>query len=221
MNRWQFLSDKQAKMKKFIQKYWFLASLACLTTILFFIRNSSQTLAPLVTGVYPLAGKLASSPEKVEVGFEEQTANFKDNLSLSITPQTETSLSYQENKLVIVFRQPLFQGEEYLFELKYNNEPLYAWSYQVAELLPTPTPVSEKGDPEIQKEITDRITQKYPLIKFMPYESENFYINYFGPLELGVKIKKGDKTEVKWEVYDWLQEKGVDVDSHKIIWLEE
>lgn len=217
-------------MKKFIQKYWFLASLACLATILFFVRNSSQTLAPLVTGVYPLAGKLTSSPEKIEVGFEEQTINFKDNLSLSITPQTETSLSWQENKqslisneskLVVVFRQPLSQGEEYLFELKYNGEPLYAWSYQIAELLPTPTPISEKGDPEVQKEITDRTTQKYPLIKFMPHESENFYINYFGPLELGVKIKKGDKTEVKWEVYDWLQEKGVDVDSHKIIWLEE
>jgi len=213
-------------MKKFIQKYWFLASLACLATILFFVRNSSQTLAPLVTGVYPLAGKLTSSPEKVEVGFEEQTINFKDSLSLSIVPQIEAPLSWQENKLVVVFRQPLSQGEEYLFELKYNGEPLYAWSYQIAELLPAPTPISEKGDPEVQKEITDRTTQKYPLIKFMPYESENFYINYFGPLELGVKIKKGneaegDKTEVKWEVYDWLQEKGIDVDSHKIIWLEE
>ncbi len=119
---------------------------------------------------------------------------------------------------VLVFWRFFFQQRE---SLSPGNSGQLA--VPTPSLIPSPTPTlpPERGNPNAQKEIIERTVEQYPLIRYVPYDGENFYLDYLGPLKLGVKIRRGELSEVKWQVYDWLRDKGVEPDSHEIVWLEE
>ena len=54
----------------------------------------------------------------------------------------------------------------------------------------------------------------------MPFSNEDFAINYLAPLKLGVKIKGTDEEKIKQEVLQWIRNKGVDPQTHEIIWTK-
>jgi len=80
----------------------------------------------------------------------------------------------------------------------------------------TPTPLNEgKGDSPSQ--ILESLKEKFPLVEFLPYETENFYLDYVAPLHLRATIKKAtDSSQVKQEILNWINSKGVDPKTHKI-----
>lgn len=89
--------------------------------------------------------------------------------------------------------------------------------------LPTPTPTfvkKEKEQGESPEDLLKSLKQEFPLIEFVPYQTDEFSINYQAPLYLKVKIKTPTKTEsIKQEVLNWIQSKGVDPNTHQIDWL--
>jgi len=209
---------RESKMKKFWQRYWFLTLLSFLAAVAVFWKFwLFPSLPPTLIRVTPPAGSLSTALEKMEIEMGPLGEKQKRDLSLLTIPSLSFTTQWQNNKLIVSFQPALEEAGKYLFELRYRQTPLFSWSYQLS--FPSPTPVPERGDPEIKKEILQETAQQYPLIDFVPYEDENFYLNYLGPLKLGVKIKRGERRRVKWKVYEWLEEKGVDPDSHQIIWL--
>lgn len=83
---------------------------------------------------------------------------------------------------------------------------------------PTPTQTGrEIGDSE--KEIINSLKTNFPLVEFVPFENENFKIDYRAALTLGVVIKKGGKQDVEKQVLSWIKSKGVDPATHKIEYL--
>lgn len=101
--------------------------------------------------------------------------------------------------------------------------------------LPTPTPVfSPTPSPVLLEEITPLPTQKegrgddietilsslkkrFPLVEYLPYETDDFIVDYIAPFHLEVKIKRSiSKSLVTKEVLNWIISKDVDPQTHQI-----
>jgi len=81
--------------------------------------------------------------------------------------------------------------------------------------LPTPTLNEGKGDSPPQ--ILESLKGKFPLVEFLPYETENFYLDYVAPLHLRATIKKATASgQIRQEILNWIKSKGVDPQTHKI-----
>lgn len=215
-------------MINYLKKYWFLILLAFAASILGLIKllfPLDQTIPNVISITPRSASVIEDQLDSIEVKLDREVSDMA-NFSLYTVPEIETEKSKSESGLVFKLLQKLENSQKYLFELRYKNIPIYSWSYQtnIQQVSPTSSPAtasSEIGDPEAVEKIAKSVLERYPLIKYVPFENENFYLNYSDPLVLSVKIKSGDKTDIKWQVYEWLKEKGVDPDSHEIEWLEE
>jgi hypothetical protein len=90
----------------------------------------------------------------------------------------------------------------------------------------TPTPAKKEiGDPQIIKNLSQQTAKEFPLIKLMPYSDKDVEINYLSPRTLGIKIKnQAEKEAVKKRVLNWLEENlnelGLELDSHQLVWLQ-
>ena len=175
---------------------------------------------PVIVAFNPSSGKLVNSPEKIEIEFQSLTGFSINNFFVSSLPEAQFELEKRENKLVIKLTDDLLSGEKYLLELRYSNQPLYNWSYYLVPPLPTPTLVSERGEPGIKEKIIKQTAEDYPLILEIPYETDNFSLGYVSPLTLGIQVKKGSKEEAAKEIYKWIESKGLTPSSHEFIWLE-
>ncbi|MGB9911487.1 MAG: hypothetical protein ACPLKP_02675 [Microgenomates group bacterium] len=84
------------------------------------------------------------------------------------------------------------------------------------KMTPSPT-FSPEGKGDNPQTILDSLKIKFPLIEYLPYETQNFLVDYIAPLHLEVKIKnKIDKNLIEKEVLDWISSLGIDPQTHKI-----
>jgi hypothetical protein len=214
-------------MISYIKKYWFLILLASAASILGLVKllfPLDQTI-PNVVSISPRsASTIESQLAEIEIKLDQEVSDVA-SFSLYTVPEIKTEKTKSEKGLVFKLLQELENNQKYLFELKYKNITIYSWSYQtnIQQTIPTSSPAtgsSEIGDPEAVEKIAKSVLERYPLVKYVPFENDNFALDYSAPLILSVKIKSGDKTDIKWQVYEWLKEKGVDPDSHQIEWLD-
>ncbi len=73
------------------------------------------------------------------------------------------------------------------------------------------------GTPDFYEKVRPEILSNYPLFDYIPYENENFALDYTDPLSLEVILKK-DTPTVRQQVLDWISSKKVDPATHTIIW---
>jgi len=210
-------------MKKFINQYWLIILLAVIATVLFVIQLASneQQFQLGVVSVEPLSGAIEESPSRIVITFN-RSIEPQDQIELIISPQVQVKENIEEDKVIYEFVSEL-EGK-YYFEIKANGQSMYSWNYEIpVQAVPTTSPSqnseSPRGDPQIIYDDAEEIYNNYPLIKYMPYSSDNFAINYLEPLKLGVKIKGTDVEAIKQEVLQWIEDMGVDPSSHEIIWL--
>ncbi|MBL7078256.1 hypothetical protein ISS42_01185 [Candidatus Shapirobacteria bacterium] len=211
-------------MKNFLNRYWFLIFLAFGATFLVLAKKFFQANPfPVVVSLNPPSGELKSLPETIEINFQELSGFLASDFFLSSVPNLQFDLEIKENTLLAKPKSKLVSGESYILELRHQNQPLYSWSYrliEVAESVLEGGPGYGRGDPDAFEKIERETLNDYPLIKLMPQETENYYLNYTEPLVLGIRVKKGGKEEVKREVELWLEETGVGAESHELIWFE-
>lgn len=92
-----------------------------------------------------------------------------------------------------------------------SGKYIYSWSFTTGS---KPTNTSSSGL-EAVKEKQD-IQQNYPLFNYIPYQSNDYYIDYTGPLTLDVNYYIPNLNQVKQEVNDWIKSHGVDPSTHTI-----
>ena len=141
----------------------------------------------------------------LEIRFNREPTTF----SVLSQPEIDYSLQTSNSTVTLVLNQPLKPKTQYSLTVLSQGKTIFAWSFT--------TRLFTEGE-AIEEEI--KITQKtYPLIDFVPYETENFRIAYEDPLYLRVKIKKKNVSAIKKEVLDWIRSKGVDPQTHQIEWV--
>lgn len=159
-----------------------------------------------VISVSPLNGaENVDLDVSLEIRFNRQPTTF----SVLSQPEIDYSLQTSNSTVTLVLNRPLKPKTQYSLTVLSQGKTIFAWSFT--------TRLFTEGE-AIEEEI--KITQKtYPLIDFVPYETENFRIAYEDPLYLRVKIKKKNVSAIKKEVLDWIRSKGVDPQTHQIEWV--
>ncbi|PJE69095.1 hypothetical protein COU96_01625 [Candidatus Shapirobacteria bacterium CG10_big_fil_rev_8_21_14_0_10_38_14] len=85
------------------------------------------------------------------------------------------------------------------------------------KITPTPGPAEiGAGQGDSPSEIIESLKEEFPLFQYLPYQTENFLIDYLAPLHLKV-ILKSEKN--KQEVLDWIKSHGVDPATHQFDWV--
>lgn len=96
------------------------------------------------------------------------------------------------------------------------------------QVLPSPSPArtpqtthfplaaAERGDPTYYEEIGEKLGQRFPLYRFLPWETESYTLKYLGPLKLEIDLKTASAS-AKNEAWEWIESKGVATKSHEII----
>jgi hypothetical protein len=125
--------------------------------------------------------------------------------------------SFFKYRLIIflAFLAGFLGGWKILFSQKQNSAPPSAPTLTPAII---PTPTETPAEPTIDEEkLIRQILKDYPLAVYLPYEGNDFVINYTGPLSLEITINKAAGGS-KEKVLQWFAEKEIDPKTHKIEW---
>lgn len=80
--------------------------------------------------------------------------------------------------------------------------------------LPTASSPAGRGDPNLLETILKDVEKKFPLNYSVPYEDENFSIDYVAPLKLKAVLKTPQASQSA--VLNWIRSKNVDPSTHQI-----
>lgn len=87
------------------------------------------------------------------------------------------------------------------------------------KLSPTASPESAKGDPTYFQEMENANQNYYPLLKYLPHETDLFKVRYADPMVLEITLKGPDQNQAKQEAINWLTEIGADLEKHQLKFL--
>lgn len=207
-------------------------ALGFLAAVLTTLKATGSTNVPTLVSISPQPGSRIKAGEEIRITFAQPPAPIINRISLKTTPPRLEIEKKAQGMELMLFPKYLPETDRYFFELQFDGRPLYSWSYFLPPLSPTPFPKPtptvqeatpsaspELGDPKIVREMSEVMSKNFPLIKHVPYSNGEFAINYLAPLKLGVKIKTKDKESVKENVLEWIKSKGVNPDTHEIVWL--
>ncbi|MBL7150900.1 Ig-like domain-containing protein [Candidatus Microgenomates bacterium] len=149
--------------------------------------------------------------ENVEVDASLKIYFNREPKIFSVISSPEIDYSTQINKTIAVLtlNQSLKPETKYSLTVISQEKEIYSLSFTTRA----------QTEAEIIEEEMAITKELYPLINFIPYETENFKIAYEAPLLLLVKMKKENNEKIKKEVLDWIRSKKVDPSTHKIEWV--
>jgi hypothetical protein len=182
----------------------------------------------LLVGLTLLLKKKAPSLEVVYVSPENQTENVaistqikidfnqplknQEEVVIELSPETEIDkkLENDNQTLVLSPRLQLHPNADYQLTIKNQKEQLLWQSNFKTEKM--------QGDPNLPAAQIEYTKENYPLLPYIPYEADKFYVVYSRPLTLKVVILRGSQKEVEPLVFDWIRSHGVDPETHTISW---
>ena len=205
-------SDKIRRMNKNTLRLIFV--LALIAGILWGIKLFllKPTAPPQVVFVSPSNHEEnISTVSKIKIDFNQPIE--KNEINVNLSPSTETLISFENNQktLTLVPKKPFHSNTTYTIEVfNKNNKPLWRSFFTTEKL---------QGDPTIPYESEKYTQTNYPLLEFIPYETESFSVTYSQPLTLKVTLKKGTKEIIESTVLNWIKSHGIDPSTHKIDWV--
>jgi hypothetical protein len=185
-------------------------AIGLLLGLTFLLKNKETPLKVISVSPYNQEEKISvSSPIKIE--FNRPLKNTGE-VSILINPQIPTISTFENKRQTLILDHPgpFHSGTSYQITVDQANQPLWSSTFATEKL---------EGDPAIPYESEKFTQENYPLLVFVPYDSQNFYITYNGPLALKVIIKNGSIQTIGKEVADWIKSHGVDPTTHKIEYL--
>lgn len=133
----------------------------------------------------------------------------------SLPPLTFTSrIETTRNLLVLTLKQPLLPQEAYNLEVisTQTGESVGRLTFTTQAL-----DTEGRGDPNIGQTLVQKERQDFPLLHWIPYESQDFKVDYLEPLKLEVTIKTSQEA-AEAQLNAWIQSHGVDPATHEIIY---
>ncbi len=155
---------------------------------------------PQITAIYPPEESNLADFTQIEINFKD--ALRPEQITVYSSPTLDLTLLADGRTLTIGLPETL-EENTYSFTLSSLSQSITTLSYLYE---PPPPPAQEKGDNDFFEALTALDPLAYPLLPYVPHETEKFYLNYDSPQTLIVKIKPGStEKEVQKEVYAWIE----------------
>lgn len=129
------------------------------------------------------------------------------NISLVAHPAIQFELQIYENTLIAKPKNFYEEATQYQIEIKHKNQILGSFDFTTKTM----------DETELIRQVEQESLSVAPLINYTPYETNEFYVVYTNDFELTTTIKRGTQTEIEPKIKQWMQNKGVDPNSHKLI----
>lgn len=191
-----------------------IISLAVLTGVLFGLRLIVKAPSQKVVYFSPenLAVDISTVSLNIQIDFDLPLAN-ENQYSISIIPEIKTLMKKLDNNgktLRLTSEEPLHPNTNYQVIVRDKNKTLRQSSFTTEKL---------QGDPTIPFEGQKYTQDNYPLLEFIPYETEDFSVRYSAPLTLTVSIEKGEQKTIESSIKEWIISHSVDPSTHQIKWV--
>ncbi len=183
-------------------------------------RNQTPQQKPFaVVSTHPSDGETNVYSGEIQIGFTTDVPIIsQDSFQLSINPPLphywKITNTYPTNQIIAQVYGGLDTNMIYAVTVKNESSKIIRmWRFTT----------SSKGPRDASKLTVDQdnkiIADYYPLLKYMPYNTNSFSIDYTDRITLRVEIKNQNISAVKQEVEAWIRSKGVDPTSHKINYI--
>jgi len=169
-----------------------------------------------VTESIPRNGEInVSLSPTIKLTFNQKIPS--DNWQITSIP--EFAFKVITNKNILEIQPEISLKPSTQYSLSFENQKIKKFSYLLSFTTLTVTAPSETGlgDPNFYRQIEKDVTDNYPLLKYIPFETKDWWITYQGKLKLKVTLKK-DTPALRQEVLDWIKSKNVDPSTHQIEW---
>lgn len=83
---------------------------------------------------------------------------------------------------------------------------------------PIPTQTQGNGQGITEEEFVQSIVDQYPLTPYLPYPEKKYTIKYTAPKTIEVEVNQATASASREEVLTWIENQGVNPDSHTINW---
>lgn len=188
--------------------------LAVFAGILFGLRLLVKIPSQKVVYFLPenLATNISTTSLNIQIDFSYSLTN-ENQYNINIVPEIKTLLKKLDNNgktLRLTSEEPLHPNTNYQITIKDKNKTLWQSSFTTEKL---------QGDPVIPFEGQKYTQDNYPLLEYIPYETENFSVRYSAPLTLTVTIKKGEQKTIEPSIKEWIKSHSVDPSTHQFKWV--
>lgn len=146
-----------------------------------------------------------------EVALEQELVlefnKSPQNIKLVSHPAMQFDLQVYQNTLLAKPTRLYQEATQYQIEIKHKNQTIANFSFT--------TKLMDETD-IIRRDEVDTLATT-PLINYTPYETDQFYVFYSNNFELTINLKQGTKTEAEWQIKDWMQNLGIEPNSHTLV----
>lgn len=195
--------------KRTVTFIFILAALAgLLLGLRLFLTQKEAALKVVLVSPENLATNISVSAQ-IKIDFNRPlTSENEVSATLSPVVSLTPALANNNQTLVLNPQGPLSSSTEYtLTVVDSKNKTPWQSKFTTEKL---------QGNPRLPYEIEQFTKQNYPLLEFIPYITDNFFITYSGPLALQVTIKRGSQSAIAPLVLEWITSHGVDSSTHQI-----
>jgi len=178
--------------------YFLIALIFILSVVSLILKQELRLLevAPAITNNIELN-------QKFEFIFNKTPAK----ITIVVSPEFRFEKIIDEKKVVLVPQELLKQNSYYTLNIYFKEKKLYQQTFKTR-------PGTET---EVIQEETNFTFSKYPLIDFLPIDNPRYHLTYVDSLVFKVTIKQGSQEQIRQEIVDWISSKGIDPDTHRII----
>lgn len=182
---------------------------------------SSQNIPIIVMDTNPSSGQTDVYSGEIKITISLNREIFSENdINISITPQPasgfEFTNSFPSKTLSLQILGGLTPSTTHTVAV---NDPsgntLYTWFFTTSNQSP------ESSSAEVNKIQRETIANYYPLFDFVPFQTEEFSLDYTERLTLEVKINGNKTPQIENSVENWIRAKGVDPSTHTINYISQ
>ena len=179
--------------------------------VIWWILNNSKIKPKIeVQSVTPLPdAQNIDLDDDITITLKKEISNeYFSLISIVIKPDIKADLELISPRIVKVSHGQFKPNTLYQGKVIFNKKEIYTWKWTTLEYIST-------YDNKLFTDIDEYKKKYYPLIAYLP-TNQIFTIKYLKKLTLEVNINKATKEEV----LSFIRSKGIDPDTHQIIWIE-
>ncbi len=184
-----------------------IIGLLLIAILIVLVVVSSSKKKPLeIIQAYPNPNsKSADVKTDINVIFNQEPS--LEDISFKINPVFEFKQELFGRSLVITPKESLQGNATYQINVLFEKENIFSWTFSTRELSESEVIEIEIGETQ----------EMYPLINYLPLETDFYHLTYIEPAVLQVTLKTGDKEEIEEEIKEWIESKGIDPSTHQIV----
>ena len=167
---------------------------------------------PIVKAAEPPSGAInLSLKQQVKIFFEKTVV--PSEITLRTEPQADFSYNFDSKNtvLTIIPRSSWQANTDYQLNLRFRSQkkPFFTLLFQT---------IANQTDEALINRLEQNKADNYPLLKYLPAQTDSFILGYQGPRTLYAILLAEDKQKAQEEILQYIQSKGVNPAYHKIIY---